>query len=101
MTTPLRLKKESDKTGWTGLSLVDSDGLSIANMVMDLRDRERANAALIVKAVNSYEAMKEALAELIDEIEICKEYGSLTDKHYITGDPLTTAKKALALAEGA
>lgn len=51
-----------------------------------------------LKVINT--TLLEALKELVEEITICQECGSLTDKHYITDEPLKYATNAIAQAEG-
>ena len=55
---PWKLVSERDgATGWKGLSIVDAEGLVVANMVGDpFHDSERASARLIVEAVNAHGA---------------------------------------------
>jgi hypothetical protein len=58
------------------------------------------DAIPIVRACNAHEELLEALKELVNELEICREWGSLTNDHVILNEPLTAAKKAIAKAEG-
>lgn len=57
----LIVKRESDSSGWRGISLVTDGGLSIANMVGQLDDRELANAHRLKIAWNSHDGLVAAL----------------------------------------
>ena len=59
--TPLRVKTKRDSGGFWGISIADANGLFIANMVMQLDDSEKKNAAGLVHAANAYPALVEAL----------------------------------------
>ena len=68
------------------------------------RPTGRANAELIVRAVNSHDRLVEALEALVGEIESSDtEWGissSLLVGAYLTRDQLAEARAALALARG-
>ena len=52
--TPWTIERSNEKsTGWRGISIVDADGLHVANLVMQLDDSENEIAKLIVRAVNA------------------------------------------------
>lgn len=58
-------------------------------------DEKEANGALIVRAVNSHDAMREALEQAIARIEVANQEGNP-----IMSAWLPDAKAALALAKG-
>lgn len=81
------------KSGWQGLSIVGAGGVHIANLVMQITDNERANAAFIVTACNQHDALVAALKGLLAAAD-----------HTLPADwrqdrPVSLAKSAIALAE--
>ena len=58
-------------------------------------EEANANAAFIVQAVNSYQAMREALQKLLTTTEL-----NLDELEQETQEALAQAKAALALADG-
>lgn len=80
---------------WCEQSLLGADNLVIAHINADVGGKGPVNAELFLRAVNSFEAMREALKGFIDYYEA---YNPITDKRI---EPYyVEAKKALALAEG-
>lgn len=78
-----------------GLTIYASDDLGVASCTNSARDTEtnRTNAALIVKAVNNFSEMEEALRGFVDDFENKTMIATLTD-HFIT------AKSILAKLDG-
>jgi hypothetical protein len=82
--------------------VLDSRGRSLASMIPTIEDLKtndergaRANADLIVRAVNSHGAMREALAAAVARVELANAEGNP-----ILSAWLSDAKAALALANG-
>jgi hypothetical protein len=81
--------------------ILGPNGEHIAEMILQEEDdfyktdQAYLNAALIVKAVNSYEAMKEAL----ESVPLPSSHGTPADYYQRIYNWLPMAQKALALAE--
>ena len=91
----LSIKRESDKTGWRGMALVNESGYVIANMVMQLDDSEREKAALICRAVNAHSELVAALESAFDALI----NGQPIMSHY--KEPLIRHERAIARARAA
>jgi len=74
----------------------DPEGIYFAFCLDDM-GREEANAAYIVQAVNSHEAMLEALAWIAEHD---REFGDIEDSETMVHHMTSRAKEALAKAKG-
>ena len=61
---PWHIRNEKDNQGYRGVAVQSADGLCVANIVMDLHDREQANARLIAAAPDLLAALKLAFVQL-------------------------------------
>lgn len=107
MTTTI--KTEHTPLPWS-ISRIDLSGTTIVHnrkiiTQLDCAEFERediANAAIIVRAVNSYEAMKDALEWYREQSRLARLIHSEGDKgrHEIANDGGAKARAALKLAKG-
>lgn len=104
MHTPTPWKRyDSPLNSWIGNSdtgeiVADKPHVSIC----DAGPRWEANAALIVRALNAHEAMKEALADIHDILSDILEDPDvvLTTQRYTALRAIKKSRQALALADG-
>lgn len=69
---PWTVKRESDRSGWRGIAIANSDGSHVANMIGQLDDRELANARLMAAApelLKQRDHYRKLLADLVEAIE--------------------------------
>lgn len=89
---PLTIKRESDNQGYNGIALVAPDGRVIANMVMQLDDKEMEYAKSIITACNAHEELVAALEECIEHL------GMIPDYEKTNGDKAAIEKSLKALS---
>lgn len=94
--------------GDEGEIFIYSNGCDVAELYADNADcmeTVEADAALIVQAVNSYDAMREALESaeatinaLVEDLDVDDKFASDGERYFTTGETLDKIHAALALA---
>lgn len=113
--TPWFQDHREDTGGMYNTEIFDAKGVTIATLTWypvkekngDISTAREANAALIVRAVNTHAELIEALKECADDLEaeIEARYQDIKDNPAITKryerdmEPVVCARKAIALAE--
>jgi hypothetical protein len=104
MTTSELLERASARhwyvTGSHVQSAVRDENNYICEAEGDTVEQAQANAELIVRAVNSFEVMREALANILADCERAEETLSVASADFAVTHAISYAREALALADG-
>ena len=82
------------------VAMMDKDEQYTGGQGIDNRDEAKANAALIVKAVNSHDKLVEALEAAADAIYRAGDYMPTSEADIENGEAYRAARAALEEAKG-